>query len=55
MKTKKTILKKALGKGGPIPTSYGQASAPIDLLKVSSIPPTVPAIPKSISNSSAEK
>lgn len=55
MKTKRSILKKVLGKGGPIPSTYGQAASPIDLLKVSAIPPTVPPIPKSKSNSSEEK
>ena len=33
MKTKKEILKKYTGKGGPRDSSYSQASSPINLLK----------------------
>ena len=50
-KSLKKILKKHTGKGGPIPTPFAQASSPIDLLKSSSVPPTVRAIPNSRMNS----
>lgn len=49
------IIRKHMGKGGPIPSAYSQAASPINLLKSSPIPPTVPRIPKSNQNSSAGK
>ena len=39
-KVLKRSIKKHVGKGGPIPTSFGQAAAPIDLLKTTGEPPT---------------
>lgn len=50
-KALKKLVGKYKGKGGLIPTPFVQASTPIDLLKKSSIPPTVQAIPKSKENS----
>lgn len=39
-KVLKRSIKKHVGKGGPIPTSFTQAAAPIDLLKTRGEPPT---------------
>lgn len=50
MTKKRSIIKKCMGKGGPIPTSFQQASSPINLLKVKGTPPTASSLPKTKNN-----
>lgn len=50
-KTKKSILKKCIGKGGMDFSSFKQASSPINLLKAEGQPPTAQQLEKSPSNS----
>ena len=40
-KVLKRSMKKHVGKGGPVPTSFGRMATPIDLLKTQGEPPTV--------------
>ena len=49
-KSLKKILKKHKGKGGPIDSSFKQASNPINLLRYKGEPPTAQSVPKSKDN-----